>query len=266
MSSRLTQLAVGLLAVAVCLAPASSLATTVFAAASLKDAFEEVATEFTAATGAELTLSFASSAILARQIDFGAPADLFISANGAWMDWLSARGRIKATTRMNLIGNRLVLVSHRAGVSQINLSDSSAIAALLGNGRLAMGLVTAVPAGIYGKAALSNLGMWSTLKDRVAQTDNVRSAVTLVATGQAPLGIVYASDALISNNVHVVTTFPSASHEPIVYPLAELQASRDPVVRQLTSFLNTQGAQAVFIRHGFTPLPRRIASHRSRKK
>ncbi|NKB97088.1 MAG: molybdate ABC transporter substrate-binding protein [Pseudomonadales bacterium] len=253
MSRRWTQILCCVGVAFACLLSTPSIATTVFAAASLKEAFEEIATDFSAATGAELTLSFASSSILARQIEFGAPADVFVSANVAWMDWLEDRGHIQSKTRTDLIGNRLVMVAHRADTGLISLSDAPAIETLLGDGRLAMGLVAAVPAGIYGKAALAKLGVWRELEDQVAQTDNVRAAVMLVATGEAPLGIVYASD-VVASEVHVVGTFPAESHAPIVYPVAATKATEDPVVGQLLSFLNTEAARDIFVRHGFTPL------------
>jgi molybdate transport system substrate-binding protein len=241
-----------LLLAVVAFAPNPSHATTVFAAASLKDVLEELAASFAVETGAELTLSFGGSSILARQIEFGAPADLFISANVAWMDWLEERQLIKSATRVNLVGNRLVLVAHQSNLDPIALTDGDAIEKLLGDGRLVMALVEAVPAGIYGKSALSSLGVWDQLEDNVAQTDNVRAAVTLVATGEAPLGVVYASDALSTERVHVIAEFPADSHAQIVYPVAEITVSRDPVSRELLSFLRTKAAQTVFARHGFT--------------
>ncbi|WP_093035760.1 molybdate ABC transporter substrate-binding protein [Ruegeria marina] len=222
---------------------------TVFAAASLKTALDEAAAGFEAETGHEVVLSFAGSSVLARQIGLGAPADLFVSANEDWMDSLADGGHIVETSRRDLLSNRLVLV----GPSGQKPGDMAR--ALAGNtGRVAMALVDAVPAGIYGKAALTELGLWNLVAPRVAQTDNVRAALALVATGTAPLGIVYATDALAEPQVSVIAIFPDDSHPPIRYPAALISGRDTEAARDLLNYLSDTEAQGVFARHGFLPV------------
>ncbi len=175
--------------------PARADELVVFAAASLKTALDAVTTAFAEATGTEVAVSYAGSSQLARQILLGAPADVVLSANTDWMDELDTAGRLEPGSRRALLGNRLVLVAHGAGAAPVELTDPAALDTRLGAGRLAMALVEAVPAGIYGRAALVELGLWERVAERVAQSDNVRAALALVATGAAPLGLVYASDA-----------------------------------------------------------------------
>lgn len=237
-----------------CLLPlaASAGQITVFAAASLKTALEEVATGWQAETGHRAVLSFAGSSALARQIEAGAPADLFLSANRDWMDRLEELGLLRPGSRGDLLGNQLVLVGPAGTASQP--LDSTLVGALNG-GRLAMALVDAVPAGIYGKAALIHLGLWDLLEPHVAQADNVRAALALVAMGEAPLGIVYATDATAEPRVGVAAEFPADSHPPITYPVAILAESRAAEAQGFLDYLNGPVAKAVFLRHGFTDPP-----------
>ena len=220
---------------------------TVFAASSLKTALEDVATSFEAETGHEVTLSFAGSAALARQILSGAPADVFLSANPGWMD--AVESDIRPGTRRDLLGNQLVLIAP-APADPVPLT-ADAITARLADGPLAMALVAAVPAGIYGKAAFENLGLWDNVAPLVAQTDNVRAALALVALGEAPLGVVYATDAQAEPRVCVVASFDPASHPPIRYPVAAL--TDRPVTQAFLTHLTT--AAATFEAHGFEVLP-----------
>ncbi len=232
---------------------------TVFAAASLKNALDEVAAGWQAATGNTVSISYAGSARLARQIEQGAPADLFISANTAWMDHLDAAGLIDRASRRDLLGNRLVLVAHGRDAPPVELAPGGDLAAWLGDGRLgegrlAMALVDAVPAGIYGKAALEHLGLWASVADRTAQTDNVRAALALVALGEAPLGIVYATDAVAEDRVTVVATFPADNHPPIVYPVALTVERENPAAVDLLAWLGSAAARAAFEGQGFSIL------------
>lgn len=224
---------------------------TVFSAASMKTALDEIAGAFNQATGHEVRLSLAGSSALARQIQQGAPADIFISANPGWMDELRKDGLIEAATRYDLVQNSLVLIAHDPGTAPVVLHEDMDLSGMLGDRRLAMALVDAVPAGIYGKAALRHLGQWGAVAPKVAQTDNVRAALALVATGEAPLGIVYASDAAAENKVTVIGTFPADSHPPIIYPVAAVAASDSALKADFLEFLGTPEARAALTRHGF---------------
>ncbi|WP_425098183.1 molybdate ABC transporter substrate-binding protein [Tropicibacter sp. S64] len=221
---------------------------TVFAAASLKTALDEIAPLFEAESGHRLALSLAGSSALARQIEHGAPADVFISANVGWMDHLGALGLLEPGTRRDLLGNTLVLVGQGAP-----LEDWATLPDRLDGGRLAMALVDAVPAGIYGKEALISLGLWPQLETRVAQVDNVRAALALVALGEAPLGIVYATDAAAEPGVSVLAEFPSGSHAPILYPMAQIAGSGE-AAGDFLWFLRGEAARAVFEAQGFAVL------------
>lgn len=231
--------------------PARAEDVLVFAAASLQTALDAVARGFEAETGDRAVISYAGSSQLARQITLGAPANVYFSANSAWMDRLGAEGRLASGTRVDLLGNQLVLVAHGAGALPVQL-NAPALAARLGDGHLAMALVEAVPAGIYGKAALSSLGLWQALGPRVAEADNVRAALALVAIGAAPLGIVYASDAVAEARVSVVARFPEDSHPPIVYPAALIAGHDTPPARAFLAFLQTPDARAAFTAQGFS--------------
>lgn len=225
---------------------------TVFAAASLKTALDEVAADYTTATGVPVTVAYGGSPAMARQIAAGAPADIFLSAAPEWMDALAAEGLIQPDSRRDLVGNRLVLVAH-GPAAQIALEGAD-LAALLDGGRLSMAMVDSVPAGQYGKEALQTLGLWDQVRDSLAQSENVRAALHLVALGEAPLGIVYASDALAEPAVTVIATFPPDSHRPITYPAA-LTRDADPAAAAFLDHLSSPGATAVFAANGFLPLP-----------
>lgn len=231
----------------------------VFAAASLTDALTALEPAFEAATGHDLVLSFAGSAALARQIRFGAPADLYISAQADWMDLLQAEGRIVEGTRQDLLSNSLVLIAPGpapADAAPPVLSADTPLATWLGNGRLALALTEAVPAGIYARAALEHLGQWEALAPRVVEADNVRAALALVALGEAALGITYATDARAEPRVHVVATIPPESHPPIRYPIARVAGADRPAARAALDFLTGLEARAVYAAQGFTePAP-----------
>lgn len=251
-------LAVGLaalgLAVAGLAAPAPVRAEpTVFAAASLKESLDAAAQAWAQRSGTRAVISYAGSPALARQIDQGAPADVFVSADEEWMDWVERRGLLRAGSRVRLLSNRLVLVAPAAGpVPALTLAPGVPIAAALGSGgRLAVADVVSVPAGRYAKAALESLGAWGPLSGRLAQTENVRAALTLVARGEAPLGIVYATDARAESKVRVVGTFPDSAHPPIVYPAAVLAGARSTKAQAFVDFLRSPEGRAVFAAHGF---------------
>lgn len=226
---------------------------TVFAAASMANALAEIEPAFEAATGHDLVVSLAGSSALARQIQQGAPADIFISASTDWMDRIEADGLIEPGTRFDLLGNSIVLVAF-GDAQPVGVGPDLDLAGLLGDGRLAMALVDSVPAGIYGKAALDSLGLWDSVAAQVAQADNVRAALAFVTTGEAPLGIVYATDAAAADNVTVIGTFPADSHPPIVYPVADL-ANRDTTGEAaFLAFLRGPEARTAFARQGFSVL------------
>jgi molybdate transport system substrate-binding protein len=223
----------------------------VFAAASMTNALAEIERNFEEATGHDLVVSLAGSSTLARQIQQGAPADIFISANPGWMDTLEADGLIEEGTRFDLLNNSIVLIAAGSDAAPVEIGPDMDLAGLLGDGRLAMALVDSVPAGIYGKASLESLGLWEGVEARVAQADNVRAALAYVATEEAPYGIVYATDAVAEDNVTLVGTFPADSHPPIVYPAADL-ANRDiPAETEFLDYLRGPEARAAFERQGF---------------
>jgi molybdate transport system substrate-binding protein len=227
----------------------------VFAAASMKNALDEAAAGFAKASGKPAPkMSYAASNTLAKQIEAGAPADLFISADLDWMDYLVQRNMIRPETRISLLGNSIVLVAPRDAAKPMAVTQGSDLISALGSGRLAMGNVEAVPAGKYGKAALEHLGVWDGLKDRIAQADNVRAALLLVSRGEVPLGIVYRTDAAADPSVAVVGTFPENSHPPIVYPVALTRESAHPDARAFLDYLRSPEARPVFEKQGFTIL------------
>ncbi len=241
-----------LIAACLLLAPLPAAAEiTVFAAASLKNALDRVAQDFTAATGEGVVVSYAGSGQLARQIIAGAPADLFISANPQWMDEVQDAGLVADGARRDLLGNTLVLIAHGTAAEPVDIAD---LPARLQGGRLAMALVDSVPAGQYGKAALTHLGLWDALAPHVAQTDNVRAALALVATGEAPFGITYATDAVAEDNVSVAAEFPADSHPAIVYPAALLSGAAEPAGRAFFDALSGDAARAAFEAQGFRVL------------
>jgi molybdate transport system substrate-binding protein len=228
---------------------------TVFAAASLKNALDEAVLAYGRNAGARVTASYAASSALARQIEAAAPADLVISADLAWMDYLEQRRLIRSATRVNLLGNRLVLIAPADSRASFRIDRGMPMLRALGDGRLAMADPDAVPAGKYGKAALEALGLWGGVSPRVARTENVRAALALVARGESPLGIVYATDAAVERNVRVIGAFPAGAHPPIVYPAAVTAAAKSAAAAELLlRFLGSAEARPVFERHGFTVL------------
>ncbi len=237
---------------------------TVFAAASLKNGLDAAARAFEAGTGTRVAISYAGSSALARQIEAGAPADLFLSADTDWMDHLAGKDLIRADSRINLLGNSLVLVGAQGvgapGVTgPLDLTPGAPLPALLpellGDGRMAVALTAAVPAGKYAKAALEHLGLWDGVKDRLAEAENVRAALALVARGEARLGIVYATDAKAEPKVTVLATFPAGSHPPIVYPAA-LTRTAGAGAAEFLRFLSSPAATAAFEAQGFSILAR----------
>jgi len=227
-------------------------AVTVFAAASLQNALVNAAKDFTAATGIQVKFSFDASSTLARQIEQGAPADLFASADLDWMDYLAKRDLIAPKTRTNLLGNRLVVIAPKdATLTELKL-DGPSIEAALGAGRIATGAVESVPVGRYAKTALSKLGLWDQLEKRVAPADNVRAALAYVARGETPLGIVYATDAAAEPKVKVVATFPRDSHPPIVYPFAVTAGAKGDDAAKFLAFLQSPQARKDFTQQGFS--------------
>lgn len=223
---------------------------TVFAAASTKNAMDEIAQKYQEDTGNDLQVSLAGSSALARQIQQGAPADIFLSANVGWMDALEEDGLIVPESRSDLLTNSIVLVSSEGG-DPVTISPELDLAGMLGEGHLAMALVEAVPAGIYGKASLQALGMWEEIEPKVAQADNVRAALALVSSGEAPLGIVYSTDAVADANVSVLGTFPAASHPPIIYPVAAIRESDNPLNAAFLAYLRGPVGTEAFERQGF---------------
>jgi molybdate transport system substrate-binding protein len=223
---------------------------TVFAAASLKDALDENAKAYQARAGDRIVVSYGASSALAKQIEAGAPADLFISADLEWMDYLEQRRLIRADTRRNLLRNRLVLIAPADSKASVNIAPGFPLAALLGNGRLAMANPDTVPAGKYGKASLEALGVWKDIQSKVAAAENVRAALVLVSRGEAPFGIVYRTDAAADPKVRVVGLFPENTHLPIIYPIAVTAAGKSAAAAFM-SWLNKPEARAIFQKHGF---------------
>jgi molybdate transport system substrate-binding protein len=235
-------------------APAHAEGVNVFAAASLKTALDDIAKSWKAQSGKEVVATYGSTATLAKQIAGVAPADVFISADLAWMDDVAKKNLIKPESRKNLVGNTLVLVAATGTDLKVELDKDSNLAASLGDEKLAVGDVKSVPAGKYAKAALENLGLWSSVESNLVMQENVRSALALVARGEARLGIVYGSDAVAESRVQVIANFPEASHEPIVYPAAVIAASTNPDAQTFLTFLFSEEAQLIFKANGFTLL------------
>jgi len=223
----------------------------VFAAASLTGALDAVAAAWAAGSGHRAVISYGGSSTLARQIQQGAPADIFISASAEWMEALEASGDVQPDTRREVLGNRLVLIAH-GDAAPVTLDESLDLAGMLGEGRLAMALVDAVPAGVYGRAALTSLGLWDSVAPQVAQADNVRAALAFVAQGEAPLGIVYATDAAAEPAVSVIGTFPETSHPPITYPAAITAEATSPVAAEFLDYLGSEPARALWEAAGFS--------------
>jgi molybdate transport system substrate-binding protein len=227
----------------------------VFAAASVQTALDELAPAIARGTGVQIRPSYAASSALARQIESGAPAELFISADLDWMDYVADRKLIRAGSRVNLLGNDLVLIAPASKPVSLAIARNFPLAAALGADRLAVADPTSVPAGKYAQAALTSLGVWPSVSSRLAAAENVRAALLLVSRGETPLGIVYKSDALADRGVVIVGTFPEASHPRIVYPAALTTPASDRAARVL-AFLRGPEARTVFARQGFrTDLP-----------
>lgn len=225
----------------------------VFAAASTTNAMSEIAALYTAAGNGEVTTSFASSSTLAKQIASGAPADVYLSANSKWMDFLANKALISTGTRRDLLSNRIVLIApENSKLTDITIAKGFAMADLLGSdGRLSMGDPDHVPAGIYGKQALQNLDVWDRISSRLAPMKDVRAALVLVERAEAPVGLVYATDAAISSRVRVIGTFPDDSHPAIVYPVAAVADGKTDQARHFIDFLASPQAGAVFKQFGF---------------
>jgi molybdate transport system substrate-binding protein len=225
---------------------------TVFAAASLQNALIDAAAKFTDATGIKVKFSFDATSTLARQIEDGAPADLFASADIDWMDYLAQGNLIKPQTRVNLLSNRLVIIAPRNSATNELKLDTASIEAALGSGRIATGAVETVPVGRYAKLALEKLGLWTALQSRIAPAENVRVALSYVARGEAPLGIVYATDAASEPRIKVVATFPRDTHPPIVYPFAVVTGAKGDGATRFLDFLQGPVARQSFSAQGFS--------------
>jgi len=239
------------LAVRAATAHAEDKTITVFAAASLKNALDDVDTAFTKQSGIKVVVSYGASSALAKQIEQGAPADVFFSADLQWMDYGVQRKIIKDDTRANLLGNKLVLIAAKdTKIDNVTIGPGFDLAKLAGDGRVATGDVRAVPVGLYAKAALERLGAWAAVEPKIAMTENVRVALRLVARGEAPLGIVYETDAKVEPAVKVIGVFPDNTHDPIIYPVA-LTATAKPDANQYLSFLRSQTVKSVFESYGF---------------
>src|SRR5882672_6350114 len=238
-----------LFALAVAL-PARAETITVFAAAGVKDALDENVKAYQAKSGDRIVVSYAASSALAKQIEAGAPADLFISADLDWMDYLEQRRLVKTDTRRNLLRNRLVLIAPVDSKVSVNIAPGFPLAALLGSSRLAMANPEAVPAGKYGKASLEALGVWKDVQSKVAAAENVRAALVLVSRGEAPFGIVYKTDAAADPKVRVVGVFPENTHPPIIYPIA-ITVTGKLSAEAFLKWLSEPRARAIFEKHGF---------------
>jgi molybdate transport system substrate-binding protein len=234
--------------------PACAAQLTVFAAASLKEALDELVRGFEPAAKHRIVVSYGASAALVKQIENGAPADLFISADLDWMDYAVAHKLIVADSRVNLLGNRLVLIAPASSMVRVRIAPDFPLAALLGNDRLAIADPDSVPAGKYGKAALQSLGVWAGVSPKLARAENVRAALVFVSRGEVPFGIVYRSDAMADTKVRVVGEFPASSHPRIVYPAALTAAGRSPIRAQFLSYLKSGAARPVWEKHGFAAL------------
>lgn len=234
--------------------PAAVLAAdiTVFAAASLKEALDDQAKTFSGATGHKVKVSYGASNALAKQIEAAAPVDVFISADLDWMDYVDQRGLLAPGTRFNLLRNELVLIAPKDSTSTLKIGPGFGLAAALGANKLAMANPDSVPAGKYGKAALEALGAWASVEKQVARAENVRAALALVSRGEAPIGIVYRTDALADPGVKIVDTFPSDTHPPIIYPAALLKANQaDAAAKLFLNYLRAVSARPTWEKYGF---------------
>ena len=233
---------------------------TVFAAASLKNALDDTNAAFTKATGVKVTVSYAASSALAKQIEQGAPADIFISADLQWMDYVGERKLIKPDTRVNLLGNKLVLIAPAdSKIANVTIGQGFDIAKLAGSGRIAVADVNAVPAGRYAKAALEKLGAWAAAEPKLAQAENVRATLAFVARDETPIGIVYETDAKVEPKVKVIGAFPDNSYPPVTYPVAATATTTKQSVSQYLQFLRSPAAKAIFEKYGFSFLIRPVS-------
>jgi molybdate transport system substrate-binding protein len=233
---------------------------TVYAAASLRNALEDVDTAFTKTSGIKVTASYAASSALAKQIEQGAPADVFISADLKWMDYLDQHKLIRSDSRVNLLGNRLVLIAPKnSKLDHVTIAKDFDIAKLIGDGRIAVADVKAAPAGLYAQAALQSLGAWQAAEGKLAMAENVRAALAFVAREETPIGIVYETDAKVEPKVKIVGVFPDDSYPPVTYPVARITASTSPVVAGYLAFLRSSAAKAIFENYGFRFLIRPTA-------
>ena len=233
-------------------APARADDLLVFAAASTKDALQDIAKDYEAAGNGKVTYSFASSSDLAKQIENGAPAALFISADTKWMDYVADKKLIVGASRRDLLGNKLVLIAPKDSTLKVDLAPNAPLAQALGDGKLAMGDPDAVPAGRYGKAALDKLGIWSSVEPAVVRAKDVRATLALVERGEAAAGIVYATDAMVSKKVRIVGEFPADSHPKIVYPVALIAGHDDAAAKAFYAYLTGPKARDVFLDYGFS--------------
>ena len=248
--------AAGVLAGAPLPAQAQEKTLTVFAAASLKNALDDVNAAFTKQSGTRVVTSYAASSALAKQVEQGAPADVFASADLDWMDYSAQKKTIRDDTRVNLLGNKLVLIAPKdSKTDKVEIGPGFDLAKLLGDGRIATGEVTSVPVGKYAKSALEKLGIWASVEKKFAMADNVRAALALVARGDAALGIVYQTDAKVEPGVKIAGAFPADSHAAIGYPVAAT-ATASPETAAYLAFLRDGTAKAMFERYGFTFLVR----------
>lgn len=254
--SRLVAAAAGLAALVLAAVPAAQAQdeVLVFAAASLKNALDAVNETWAGESGTAASISYAASSALARQIEEGAPADVFISADLDWMAYLAERDLIRPGTELRLLANRIVLIAAADSGAEITIEPGFDLAGLLGEERLAMGNVDAVPAGRYGKAALEALGVWDEVADRIAQAENVRAAMALVSLGEAPYGIVYQTDAAADPQVRIVGTFPEDTHPPIIYPVAVTAGSANAAAAAFVAHLRSPAASSAFEAQGFSVL------------
>lgn len=234
-------------------ADAAPPAITVFAAASLTNALQDIGDAFTKSSSIPVKFSFAASSALARQIESGAPAEVFVSADLAWMDYLEQRKLIQPQSRHNVIGNRLVLIVPADSLATLKIEPGFPLAAALGKQRLATGDPDSVPVGRYAKQALTKLGVWDSVADHLVRADSVRSALAFVDRGEAPFGIVYETDALIDKNVRMIDVFPPDTHAPIVYPVALTMAAK-PDAARFVAFMRSPAGGAIFKSYGFAPL------------
>ncbi|HZE53316.1 MAG TPA: molybdate ABC transporter substrate-binding protein [Bradyrhizobium sp.] len=225
---------------------------TVFAAASMKNALDDIDAAYTAKTGVKIVASYAASSALAKQIEQGAPADIFVSADTDWMDYDINKKNVNAPTRVNLLGNRMVLIAPKdSKIDNVTIGQGFDLAKLVGDGKIATADVTSVPVGKYAKASLEKLGAWAAAEPKFAMTENVRAALALVARGEAALGIVYSTDARVEPGVKIVGTFPMDSHPPIIYPVAATSTAK-PEAASYLAFLRSSAAKAIFEKYGFS--------------